>query len=62
MQCAWRPTTLDIQHSPEGSVKRRAAEVSKIKEHTGWEAKISAENLCKEMVESDLKLVLEGKI
>jgi len=37
----WRPTTLDIKNSPEGSVKRRLADVSKIKRDTGWEAKTS---------------------
>ncbi len=37
----WTPKKLDIQNGPEGSVKRRGADVSKIKEHVGWEAKIS---------------------
>lgn len=35
----WRPSSLDIKNSPEGSVKRRLADVSKIKRDTGWEAK-----------------------
>ncbi len=34
----WRPAALDIKNSPEGSVKRRLADVSKIKKDTGWEA------------------------
>ena len=34
----WKPQTLDIKNSPEGSVKRRLADVSKIKKDTGWEA------------------------
>lgn len=32
----WRPQTLDIQNGPEGSVKRRAADISKIERDTGW--------------------------
>lgn len=32
----WRPRELDIQNGPEGSVKRRAADVSKIKAAVGW--------------------------
>ncbi|MBI2096699.1 MAG: GDP-mannose 4,6-dehydratase [Candidatus Sungbacteria bacterium] len=35
----WRPQKTDIKNSPEGSVKRRLADVSKIKKDTGWEAK-----------------------
>lgn len=37
----WRPKKLDIRPSPEGSVKRRLADVSKLRKITGWEAKIS---------------------
>jgi UDP-glucose 4-epimerase len=37
----WHPKALDIKNSPEGSVKRRLPDVSKIKKDTGWEAKIS---------------------
>jgi len=33
----WRPRELALQDSPQGSVKRRLPDVSKIKEHTGWE-------------------------
>lgn len=36
----WRPAQVDIKNSPEGSVKRRLADVSKIKRDTGWAAKI----------------------
>jgi UDP-glucose 4-epimerase len=32
----WHPSKLDIQNSPEGSVKRRAADISKIERDTGW--------------------------
>lgn len=39
----WHPKELDIQNSPEGSVKRRLPDVSKIKADTGWEAKVSLE-------------------
>ena len=35
----WHPEDIDIKNSPEGSVKRRLADVSKIKQDTGWEAK-----------------------
>jgi len=35
----WHPKKIDIKNSPEGSVKRRLADVSKIKKDTGWEAK-----------------------
>ena len=34
----WHPAALDVKNSPEGSVKRRLADVSKIKTDTGWEA------------------------
>ncbi|MEK7602503.1 MAG: NAD-dependent epimerase/dehydratase family protein [Patescibacteria group bacterium] len=34
----WKPGELDIQASPEGSVKRRLADVSKIERDTGWKA------------------------
>ena len=35
---SWRPQKTDIKNSPQGSVKRRLADVSKIKKDTGWEA------------------------
>ena len=40
----WEPSKLDIKNSPKGSVKRRLPHVLKIKEHTGWEAKITLED------------------
>jgi nucleoside-diphosphate-sugar epimerase len=47
----WHPKKLDIKNSPSGSVKRRLPHVSKIKKHTGWEAKISLDDGLKKMVE-----------
>jgi nucleoside-diphosphate-sugar epimerase len=35
----WQPKKTHIKKSPKGSVKRRLADVSKIKKHTGWKAK-----------------------
>lgn len=35
----WKPASVEIKNSPEGSVKRRLGDVSKIKKDTGWEAK-----------------------
>jgi len=35
----WRPAAFDVKESPAGSVKRRLADVSKIKKDIGWEAK-----------------------
>jgi nucleoside-diphosphate-sugar epimerase len=35
----WWPKKLVIKNSPKGSVKRRLADVSKIKRDTGWCAK-----------------------
>lgn len=39
--CGWKPSAVEIKNSPEGSVKRRLADVSKIKKDTGWEATTS---------------------
>jgi nucleoside-diphosphate-sugar epimerase len=47
----WRPAKLDIKQSPAGSVKRRLADVSKIKKDTGWEAKTPLEEGLRKMVE-----------
>ncbi|MEK9158161.1 MAG: NAD(P)-dependent oxidoreductase [Patescibacteria group bacterium] len=33
----WRPKKVEYQESPAGSVKRRLADISKIKRDTGWE-------------------------
>ncbi len=35
----WHPTKVETKNSPEGSVKRRLADVSKTKQHTGREAR-----------------------
>ncbi len=51
----WHPKELDIKKSPEGSVKRRLPDVSKIKRDTGWEAKIGLEEGLKKMVEWYIK-------
>lgn len=37
----WEPKSLDIKTSPPGSVKRRLADISKIKAMVGWEPKTS---------------------
>ena len=47
----WKPKKLDVKNSPEGSVKRRLPHVSKIKAHTGWEAKISLKEGLEKMIE-----------
>lgn len=47
----WKPATLDIQNGPEGSVKRRAANVSKIERDTGWRAKKPLDEGLKETYE-----------
>ncbi len=39
----WHPAKLDVKNSPAGSVKRRLADVSKIKRDTGWQAATSLE-------------------
>ncbi|MDD5430732.1 MAG: GDP-mannose 4,6-dehydratase [Candidatus Pacebacteria bacterium] len=39
----WKPNALDIKNSPEGSVKRRLADVSKLQKLTGWKPEISLE-------------------
>lgn len=38
---SWHPGQTEIKNSPEGSVKRRLPSVEKIKNDTGWEAKVS---------------------
>ena len=47
----WHPTKTVLQSSPEGSVKRRLADVSKIKKDTGWEAKTPLEEGLKKTIE-----------
>lgn len=39
----WKPSKLDIHPSPEGSVKRRLADIQKIKQLISWEPEISLE-------------------
>ncbi len=39
----WHPQSLDVKPSPPGSVKRRLADVTKIKKLVGWESEISLE-------------------
>lgn len=39
----WTPGSVDSKPAPEGSVKRRLADISKIRELIGWEPKISLE-------------------
>jgi UDP-glucose 4-epimerase len=51
----WRPEVLVVKNSPEGSVKRRLADVSKIKKDTGWEAKTSLEEGLKKTIDWYLK-------
>lgn len=50
-----KPAKVDIKNSPEGSVKRRLADVSKIKRDTGWEAKTKLEEGLKKTIEWYLK-------
>ncbi len=47
----WKPGSIDIKNSPEGSVKRRLADVSKIKKDIDWEAKISLEEGLRKTIE-----------
>lgn len=37
----WQPTQLDVKQSPPGSVKRRLADISKIKQLIDWEPRTS---------------------
>ena len=47
----WRPKNLDIKKSPEGSVKRRLPDVSKIKKDLGWQAKIGLKEGLQTMID-----------
>lgn len=51
----WHPKHLDIKNSPEGSVKRRLPDVSKIKRDTGWEAKTELKDGLRIMIDWYLK-------
>jgi len=46
----WHPQNLEIKNGPEGSVKRRAPDITKIKADVGWEAKVSLEEGLKRML------------
>jgi len=47
----WIPKELDIKNSPAGSVKRRLADISKIKKLVGWQPEISLEQGLKNTLE-----------
>ncbi len=47
----WTPKNIDIKFSPEGSVKRRLADISKIKALVGWQPETSLENGLKKTLE-----------
>ena len=46
----WHPRQVDIKKSPEGSVRRRLPDVSKIKKDINWEAKTELEDGLRNMV------------
>lgn len=54
-EMGWRPKKTVIKKSPTGSVKRRLADVSKIKKHTGWHAKIPLKKGLRETIDWYLK-------
>ncbi|OGH64484.1 MAG: hypothetical protein A2821_03110 [Candidatus Magasanikbacteria bacterium RIFCSPHIGHO2_01_FULL_41_23] len=47
----WHPQNLEIKPSPAGSVKRRLADITKIKNLVGWEPKTSLEDGLKKTFE-----------
>lgn len=51
----WHPQEIEFKHSPEGSVKRRLADVSKILKDTGFEAKTSLEDGLRKTIDWYLK-------
>lgn len=51
----WHPKKLDIKKSPKGSVKRRLADVSKIKKETGWSAQTPLKKGLRKTIEWYLK-------
>jgi len=51
----WHPKNMVIKKSPKGSVKRRLADVSKIKNDTGWRAKTPLKKGLHETIEWYLK-------
>lgn len=48
---AWRPRTVERKNSQKGSVKRRLADVSKIKKDVSWEAHTSLEEGLQKTIE-----------
>jgi len=51
----WQPRDLDIKPSPPGSVKRRLADISKIKEMVGWEPETFLEEGLKQTIDWYIK-------
>ncbi len=51
----WRPNKFEIKNSPEGSVRRRLPDVSKIKKVLGWEAITTLRNGLPAMVDWYIK-------
>jgi UDP-glucose 4-epimerase len=47
----WKPEKLDIKSSPEGSVKRRLADISKLRNLTGWKPEVSLDDGLKKTYE-----------
>jgi len=47
----WEPKNLDIKSSPEGSVKRRLADITKIKNLVGWKPETSLDDGLKKTFE-----------
>ncbi len=47
----WRPKELDIKSAPEGSVKRRLADISKLQSLTGWKPEVSLDEGLKKTYE-----------
>lgn len=51
----WEPKELDIKPSPAGSVKRRLADISKIKNLVGWEPETSLDEGLKKTIDWYIK-------
>ena len=47
----WKPKELDIKSSPQGSVKRRLADISKLQSLTGWQPEVSLDEGLKKTYE-----------
>lgn len=50
-ETGWKPSSVEVKNSPEGSVKRRLGDVSKIKKDTGWEARTPLNEGLKKTIE-----------